>query len=271
MTIKEFHTFLVSTFGEKSQDIFELSDNDISLKIEKINEINDKNLQSTQIDKCKLTCNAKKFRQDIPFWTGSIKKRIMVISQDAGKDDEKNLVNCVFTLQLAAINKEEYISSHKTHKAYYEIFKNIGGDNFLKTIYFTDIVKCAFSMDNKIKVEECVCGEKIFDEISIVNPKVIILMGTPAMKTFIKIAKNKSFIEIENKKKELSHINKNKNSSLIFREFIYDESINVFCIPHFVGDLRIGKEYKNGFEKFKENCLSEISECIKNIGKSENL
>lgn len=261
ITIEEFKDYLIEIFGKKIDSILEINNDDLFLMIKKI----EKN--PFEIDKC-TKCKASKCRQDIPFWSNSIKKEIMVVSQDAGKGCEDNQFNCVFSLQEASIAHENYIKN-SIKNAYYRLFSKITSD-FINKIYFTDIIKCAYSTDKSIKLKECNCREEIFKEISVVNPKIIILMGTPALKAFIEITKNKSFIEIEKKRKILKQINRNINSSLSFREFIFEDYIKVFCIPHFEGNLQIGKEYKPDFDKFKEYCLSVISEQIKQ-GEAENL
>jgi len=256
MSINKFHSFLISTFGEKSQDVFELIDNDISLNISKIDEINDKNTQFTHIDKCKLHCKACKCRQDIPFWTGTIKKKIMLIAQDAGKGCENNMINCVFSLQDVVLNKEKYITDkhHPKHKQYFELFSSISSD-FINKIYFTDIVKCSYSTDSSIKLSECECRVNIIDEISVVEPEIIILMGSPAKNTFLKVAKSKQK-KIQLLKEVFEEIN--SKGKICFSEFLYNDSISIYHIPHFVGNLKIHSDYRKKFEKFEHECLLTI-------------
>jgi len=272
MTIQNFHEYLIKTFGNKTKNIFELTENDIYLNHIKIKEHNLNITNIHQFDKCTQDCKARKCRQDIPFWNNSIKKKVMIIAQDAGKGCEDNGINCVFSLQDLILDEAEY-----KRTKYYELFKGIfGGDEFKNSIYFTDIIKCAFSTDRSIKLKDCDCRNAIFDEITIVNPEIIILMGSPAEKAFIEIfnTKNKSLIEIENKMDILKQINSNKNSSLNYKEFEFErnefERLKiVFSIPHFAGNLRISKEFRPDFNQFKIRCLTKISNKIKELKQVE--
>ncbi|MCU0849541.1 MAG: uracil-DNA glycosylase family protein [Spirochaetes bacterium] len=195
-----------------------------------------------------------------------LKKKVMIISQDAGKGCEDYKLHCVFSLHQAARDLNAYFRAHRTHEAYYKMFKTMCGNKFLQSIYFTDIIKCAYSTKtkkNRINVKQCQCRTRILDEVFVVEPRVIVLMGSEAQNTFKDIIKaNNINLDI----KPISHTRINRRSIIKFSEFKIKYNgrvISVFCIPHFVGRLFIENSCKKGFDKFKNCCLLTIKKRIR--------
>lgn len=112
-TIKNlsFKNYLTKTFGSRIDKVLRVDDRGVELLISQIPIVNQTN--TTAYDKCSL-CSGSLYRQDIPFWTGSHKnKKVVVISQDAGKKKEDDKLNCVFSLQVAYRDKDAYVLSHR--------------------------------------------------------------------------------------------------------------------------------------------------------------
>lgn len=159
-------------------------------------------------NKC-TDCKATDYRQDLPFWLGSIPKKYMLIAQDAGKgkepEDGKVDFNTVFSLlAILPIDGTEtglgaYIYNHKTNRPiiknlrYLRYFsalilgKDIMVDGnvskervklIMESCYFTDVVKCAFSSMNNYNLKDCPCHRDVIEEIKIVSPEVVFLFGT---------------------------------------------------------------------------------------------
>lgn len=128
------------------------------------------------------------------------------------------------------------------------LFKKITGKkNFLEDIYFTDIVKCAFSSDKSIKSNSCLCSKDIFHEIELVNPKTIVLMGAKAQSVFTNLMSQNS---IDSKLIESTSTLINIRQSINFYH-IKTDRFNVFFMPHFARNLHVSNEYKDGFNDFQ--------------------
>lgn len=252
-----FKNYLVKYFGNKVLNVLEETENGVIINANKIKAYNE--TKEKEIDKCN-NCMATKYRQDMPFWLNNyFRKKIMVIAQDAGKGVEDKNINTVFDMHSFQINEEDYIKKHTTHHKYVDLFRKITGKtNFLEDIYFTDIVKCAFSSDKAIKSNTCLCSKDIFTEIELVNPKTIVLMGTQAKNIFTEL--------VRQKKSELKIIQEsttqiNGRQSIKFSHLILDNH-NVFFIPHFAGNLHISNEFKKSFIDFKDKCCLYINQSI---------
>jgi uracil-DNA glycosylase len=254
----QFHNYLRRIFGSRMDHFSVKKDDGIHLLLKPLN---DTEIITNPEGKCS-SCLATDYRQDIPFWLGSHRnKKAVVISQDAGKGKEIGSINCVFSLQIAANSSDDYISKHHTHKHYLELFSKMLGEDFLKTTYFTDIIKCAYSSDPKISINSCKCKNDIFGEIRTVSPKIVILIGSPAKNSFVQLSKENGFLCEEIFRDSVQY---NKKASLNFIEYHFDNKTSVFSIPHFVGDLRVGKDFKSGVKDF------EIQVCERIRNKQEN-
>lgn len=249
MDNKAFVNYLTKYFGNKVLNVLEETDSGISINSSKIETYN---LASAKlIDKC-TACIATKYRQDLPFWSNNYNdKKIMVIAQDAGKGEEDKKINTVFDMHSFHLNEEQYVNKHRTHFKYVDLFRKIAGkQNFLEDIYFTDIVKCAFSSDNSIKSNSCLCSKDIFHEIKLVDPKTIVLMGTQAKIVFTTLFRqNKLSMDLIVE----TSTQINSKQSLQFSHLLVN-SYNVFFMPHFAGNLHVANEYKNSFNNFKDEC-----------------
>ncbi len=255
MDNKEFIDYLTKYFGNKVLNVLEETEKGVFINSSKIEAYNSAN--PITIDKC-TDCIATKHRQDLPFWIDNYSnKKIMVIAQDAGKGDEDKKINTVFDMHSFYLSEEKYISKHRTHHKYIDLFRKITGkNNFLEDIYFTDIIKCAFSSDQKIKSNLCLCSKNIFQEITLVNPKTIILMGTQAKRVFeeqihlhdIKVMLVKEISAQINNKQFIKFVHLTANSS------------QIFFMPHLAGNLHISNEFKTIFESFKDECCSYINQ-----------
>jgi uracil-DNA glycosylase len=249
-----FQELLIRWYGERIREFTIEKKDGLHLIPEKIHQN-----YAPNFDKCQ-DCAAKIFRQDIPFWLGSHKnKKLMVIAQDAGKGVEDYGLNTVFSIHSAFIDKEQYFHSSSRHKGYYNLFRGmIDSDNFLEDIYFTDIVKCAFSTITTIKVDETKCKNHIFQEINDVNPKSILLMGKPAQNTFQNLI-SRDLLKMELIKTFSCTIN--SKGSISFSHFQF-ENKQVFCSPHLIGNLHISKEFNKQFVEFKTEIIGYICEKI---------
>jgi len=257
MEKKAFINYLTKYFGNKVLNVLEETENGVSVNSSKIEEYNIANTKT--IDKC-TDCIATKYRQDLPFWiTNFSDKKIMVIAQDAGKGIEDKKINTVFDMHSFHLNEEKYLNKHRTHHKYLDLFRKITGKkDFLEDIYFTDIIKCAFSSDKSIKSNSCLCSNDIFQEINLVKPKSIILMGTHAKNFFtILMHQNKREMKIV----EETSIQINCKQSVKFSHLITD-SYSVFFMPHFAGNLHVSNEFKDNFNNFKDKCCAYINQSI---------
>ena len=112
-------------------------------------------------NKCK-ECKATKFRQDLPFWIDNIQKNFMVISQDPGKGIGDNF-NTVFSIHQVVTDQEKYLSDKKNLK-YFNYLNTLIPNNFIHNTFFTDLIKCSFSIDKSISINDCVCKNDILTE-----------------------------------------------------------------------------------------------------------
>ena len=245
-----FQEFLTKWFGKRIQEL-------TVEKIDGLHFVPDKIHQNyaPNHDKCH-DCAARIFRQDIPFWLGSHKnKKLMVIAQDAGKGEEDYGLNTVFSIHNAHIDKEAYFRASHRHKGYFDLFNNlIGHANFLEEIYFTDIVKCAYSTGSLGSFSEAICKNELFYEIQEVNPNALILMGKPAQDTFLKLATENSLRQTPI---DSFQCRINEKSKINFSHFQIDK-FDVFLIPHLIGNLHIASEFKSDFDVFKTKTIDYI-------------
>jgi uracil-DNA glycosylase len=252
-----FINFLSKYFGSKVLHVIEETDDSVGLNSSKIEAYNLANPKT--IDKC-TDCIATKYRQDLPFWINNFSdKKLMIIAQDAGKGEEDQKINTVFDMHSFHLNEDIYINKHRTHHKYVDLFRKISGKtNFLEDIYFTDIIKCAFSSDKGIKSHSCLCSKDIFREIEFVKPKSIILMGTQAKNIFTELMhQNKIEMEVIQE----SSIQINSKQSIRFFHMKTDR-FDVFFMPHFAGNLHISDTFKSAFLNFKDNCCSYMNKAI---------
>lgn len=252
-----FINYLTKYFGNKVLNVLEEKEEGVSINSSKIEAYNLANPKT--IDKC-ADCIATKYRQDLPFWINNFSdKKLMVIAQDAGKGEDDKKINTVFDMHSFHLNEEKYINKHRTHHKYVDLFRKIAGkQNFLEDIYFTDIVKCAFSSDKSIKSNSCLCRNDIFQEINLVNPKTIVLMGIQSKNVFINLmSQNK----IEMKLIEATSTQINSAQSIKFSQ-MKTESFNVFFMPHFAGNLHVSNEFKHSFIHFKNQCCKSINKSM---------
>jgi uracil-DNA glycosylase len=246
----QFLNLLEKRFGKRIHQFTDKIDNHLYFYPERINNDN------TIIDQKCISCPAHIYRQDFPFWIGShINKKLMVIAQDAGKGFEDFGINTVFSIHVAGINLETYFNASSRHKRYFELFKGMfDKEDFLHEIYFTDIVKCAFSTENKIKLDEVNCKDDVFIEIEEVNPKAIVLMGTAAQSVFLSLV-NKNNLKLEFINKSECAIN--ERSSVKFLHYKL-ENKSVFFIPHLVGNLHVSKNRKEELNNFSTYVQQQI-------------
>jgi uracil-DNA glycosylase len=250
-----FQDFLVKWYGRRIKELTRLKNDGLHFIPENMHQN-----YAPNHDKCQ-DCAAKIFRQDIPFWLGSHKnKKLMVIAQDAGKGVEDYGLNTVFSIHSAFIDKEAYFNASSRHKGYYNLFRGmIDSEEFLEEIYFTDIIKCAYSTMSTIQVDETKCKNFIFQEINEVNPKSILLMGKPAQITFHYLIQQQR-LKLEQVKSISCSIN--AKSAISFSHFHFQDK-HVFFSPHVIGNLHISKEYKNQFDEFKTEIVNYICEKIR--------
>jgi uracil-DNA glycosylase len=259
MKNKEFINYLIKHFGSKILNVINETEHGIIINSKKIKHYNETAI-TNQNDKCN-DCIASKYRQDMPFWINNhTNKKIMVISQDAGKGNEDHKsINTVFDMHSFQIDEDEYVKKHSTHQNYIDLFRLITGKKeFLEDIYFTDIIKCAYSTDSKIKPYSCICNKNIIFEIEEVNPNTIILMGSQARDLFLSLYK-----EIGYKMENIieSSLKINKRNSIKFSHNKINK-INIFFIPHFVGNLHISEDMNSDFLNYKQECCKYINSFI---------
>jgi uracil-DNA glycosylase len=249
-----FQEFLTKWFGKRIQELTVEKIDGLHFVPDKIHQ----NYAPNQ-DKCQK-CSARIFRQDIPFWLGShTNKKLMVIAQDAGKGEEDYGLNTVFSIHNAHTNIQAYFEASHRHKGYYDLFRDlIGNENFLEYIYFTDIVKCAYSTFGKVAFSETLCKDELFFEIQEVNPEAILLMGKPAQNAFksLSLQFGNTFEEILTNACSI-----NSRGSVSFTHYKVAGK-NIFFIPHLIGNLHIAKENKETFEIFKSSLIAYIHSTI---------
>jgi len=158
-------------------------------------------------NKCE-ECEAKAYRQDLPFWLGNIQKKYMVIAQDAGKgmepEDGAEDFNAVFSLQsvlpfdgtetglgayIYNYQKNRPIKKNIKYLRYFtalilgkdavvdEKVSKLNVQHAMESCYFTYVVKCAFSTLNNLDLKKCKCEQDFIEEIKMVSPKVVFLFG----------------------------------------------------------------------------------------------
>lgn len=140
-------------------------------------------------------CPATKFRQDLPFWHGSLPKRYMVVAQDAGKGFEdlaRPEFNTVFSIHRLFNEPDRYLAEAR-HARYHSYLRSLLPEtDDLKDVYFTDLIKCAYSTGG-MDVAECPCRSDLFVEMAAVRPDVVIFFGARAFSTSIALLQGKGF------------------------------------------------------------------------------
>ena len=250
----EFQELLIKRFGKRVEHVTLQTANGLVFQPEQIFLAQEPNK-----DKCSA-CPAHVYRQDLPFWLGSHRnKKLMVIAQDAGKGEEDYGFNTVFSIHAAHLNKEEYFKASSKHHLYYAFFQEIiGSSDFLQHIYFTDIVKCAYSTGPMGSFELASCKQDIEVELKEVNPTALLLMGKPAQHAFTALFMNQG-----NKYHEVKTLSCqiNKRGSIAFTHLKLNDK-DVFLAPHLIGNLHIGMDFKTEFLAFKQEVIAYMHACI---------
>ena len=210
-------------------------------------------------DKCQ-ECPAMIFRQDIPFWLETHKnKKLMVVAQDAGKGKEDHSLNTVFSIHNAHIDLKNYFDTSPRHRRYFELFKDlIGHDKFLYDIYFTDIIKCAYSTGIEGSFSLASCKEDLFYEINEVDPKGLILMGKAAQNAFTAMAVSQG-MNLKLVYRDACQIN--TKGQVYFCHYRMDLK-EIFFIPHLIGNLHIATDKKDEFLLFKTRLTTYIQQSL---------
>jgi hypothetical protein len=209
-------------------------------------------------NKCK-ECDASKFRQDLPFWLKNIEKTFMLISQDAGKskivsDKERDDdFNTVFSIHQVLLNKEKYLSDGK-HNNYYRYLSALVPDNFIENTFFTDLIKCSYSTNGSIKIDDCKCKNDILTEIKFVKPKVVFLFGAKPRDSFKKIIKEFTNIPVQINTDETFSLKINKGKIIKISIFRHDYFLDKIFL--FVPQL--------GNNRFSKKCFDDLLDLIKN-------
>ncbi|MBL8028727.1 MAG: hypothetical protein JNL74_20045 [Fibrobacteres bacterium] len=217
--------------------------------------------------KC-TACIASVFRQDLPFWQGSIQKKIMLVGQDAGKGTEmasaETKLFSVFGFHDLVRNTNK---STKTEN-YCKYLAKLFGSDWQNQLYVTDIVKCAYSTafekpelnDYRIKdkdIHGLFCVSNCFaEEVRTVNPTVIVAMGSAAATGITKALKNIKLVD--EKKVKINERKDGRANNVYLKEYLHTlDGItrHVFTIPH-LGNLHLTEEGK-----------SNLDEAIGSIGK----
>jgi hypothetical protein len=205
-------------------------------------------------------CAATKFRQDLPFWVNGISKDFMVIAQDAGKGEEHDKLNSVFSIHRAYYEYDSYISEWK-HRKYYEYLNTLMPlENFLEHTYFTDLIKCAFSTSRELKVEQCPCRFDILTEIQNVKPKFVFLIGSKATNTLKNIFSERSVSYNPSREDIVFLINKKQTLKISAGTYQYPgiENIQFISVPQ-LGQNRFSN---TGFENMKNEIVKNIQPLI---------
>lgn len=132
-------------------------------------------------------CPATKYRQDLPFWQGALSKRYMLVAQDAGKGEEhldRPEFNTVFSIHRLFNEPQAYLKEAR-HARYHAYLRSLLPEaDDLGSMYFTDMVKCAFSTGG-MDAAACPCRSDLLVEMAAVRPGVVIFFGTQAFATGI--------------------------------------------------------------------------------------
>lgn len=127
-------------------------------------------------------CAASRYRQDLPYWQGELPKRYMLVAQDAGKGEEhadRPEFNTVFSIHRLFNEGEAYLKEtrHARYHAYLRSMLPEADD--LGSMYFTDLVKCAFSTGG-LEASASPCRSDLLVEMAAVRPKVVVFFGSQA-------------------------------------------------------------------------------------------
>jgi uracil-DNA glycosylase len=127
-------------------------------------------------------CPATKYRQDLPFWQGALPKRYMLVAQDAGKGEEhpdRPEFNTVFSIHRLFNEPQAYLKEAR-HARYHAYLRSLLPEaDDLGSMYFTDLVKCAFSTGG-MDAAACPCRSDLLAEMAAVRPQVVVFFGSQA-------------------------------------------------------------------------------------------
>lgn len=222
-------------------------------------------------NKCQ-ECAATKFRQDLPFWIGDVQKDFMIIAQDAGKGEGDDF-NTVFSIHKAYNNIDVY-KNNKKHDNYFTYLNKLvsvndkNEINFFKNVFFTDLVKCAFSSSKDVNIsfkeedkenrKTVQCHTDILTEIATVNPKIVYLFGQKPRDTFKKLITNKfKDKKINNIDSHDIIINKGRKTSIQLFEHPEFNDILFISVPQ-LGNNRFSLEGYSILFEFLDNKLKPI-------------
>jgi uracil-DNA glycosylase len=144
--------------------------------------------------KCK-ECAATRYRQDLPYWQGGLPKRYMLVAQDAGKGEEQSggaEFNTVFSMHRLFNEGEAYLKEtrHARYHAYLRSMLPEADD--LGSMYFTDLVKCAFSTGG-LDASASPCRRDLLVEMAAVRPQVVVFFGSQAFSTGMSMMQAQGF------------------------------------------------------------------------------
>jgi len=137
---------------------------------------------------CENGCNT--FRKDVPFWINDLDNKIMIIAQDPGeyayeehKEQEiKNGLATPFAADLFLMDRNEGYFWYK-HLCSKE--RGLGLD--IEDLYITDVSKYY-----RGKLNNCI--DHLKEELCIVKPRMIVVMGDDALGALRKIVRVKGII-----------------------------------------------------------------------------
>jgi uracil-DNA glycosylase len=140
-------------------------------------------------------CPAKQYRQDLPFWQGGLPKPYMLVAQDAGKgkdDPHRPEFNTVFSIHRLFNEGEAYLreARHARYHAYLRSMLPEADD--LGSMYFTDLVKCAFSTGG-LDASASPCRSDLLVEMAAVRPKVVVFFGSQAFTVGMAMMQSQGF------------------------------------------------------------------------------
>lgn len=140
-------------------------------------------------------CAASRYRQDLPYWQGALPKRYMLVAQDAGKGQEhadRPEFNTVFSIHRLFNEGEAYLKEtrHARYHAYLRSMLPEADD--LGSMYFTDLVKCAFSTGG-LDASASPCRSDLLVEMAAVRPNVVVFFGSQAFSTGMAMMQGQGF------------------------------------------------------------------------------
>lgn len=118
-------------------------------------------------------CNLCDTRKNIVWWKGNPKSALLFVGEAPGANEDETGIPFV----------------GPAGKKLDEIYENVVGNNITYSSFVTNVVSCRPPFNRVPRIDEAIaCKEKLYYIIKIVQPKIVVLLGTTASKMIANVS-----------------------------------------------------------------------------------